>query len=375
MSSKSALLVVGATALTVGLAGGWLLSGEPALTAPPALDAQQSAAAAVPTALPAGLPDLSAVAEAALKVSANIASTSIVRAPNDFFSQFFGGGGPRMQESQSLGSGVLVSPEGYVLTNTHVIRDARADVRVTLSDGQERQGKLIGIDPVSDLAVVQVQAPAIPLLPWGDSSRLRVAEWVMAVGNPFQLSGTVTLGIVSTVNYRSGAQVGSEYADFIQTDAAINPGNSGGALVNSRGELVGINTMIVSLSGGYQGIGFAIPSNTARDIMRELVANGTVRWGSIGGRVRFIQLDRQAAREYGLGDVEGLAVYQIAQQSNLYEAGLRPGDVIVEFNGQPLKTFEELNRLVIRAPVGSRAPMTVVRSGRRVTINVPVVPR
>jgi S1-C subfamily serine protease len=246
---------------------------------------------------------------------------------------------------------------------------------VTLSDGQERQGKLIGIDPVSDLAVVQVQAPAIALLPWGDSSRLRVAEWVMAVGNPFQLSGTVTLGIVSTVNYRSGAQVGSEYADFIQTDAAINPGNSGGALVNSRGELVGINTMIVSLSGGYQGIGFAIPSNTARDIMRELVANGRVRWGSIGGRVRFIQLDRRAAREYGLGDVEGLAVYQIAQQSNLYQAGVRPGDVIVDFNGQPLKTLEELNRLVIRAPVGSRVPMTVLRNGRRVTINVPVVER
>jgi S1-C subfamily serine protease len=373
MSSKSALFVVGATALTIGVAGGWLLSGEPAQTAPPPIDAQRSATA-VPAALPAGLPDLTAVAEAALKVSANIASTSIVRAPNDFFSQFFGGG-PRMQESQSLGSGVLVSPEGYVLTNTHVIRDARADVRVTLFNDQERQGKLIGIDPVSDLAVVQVQAPAIPLLPWGDSSRLRVAEWVMAVGNPFQLSGTVTLGIVSTANYRSGAQVGSEYADFIQTDAAINPGNSGGALVNSRGELVGINTMIISVSGGYQGIGFAIPSNTARDIMRELVANGTVSWGSIGRGVRFIQLDRQAAREYGLGDVEGLAVYQIAQESNLYKAGLRPGDVIVEFNGQPVRAFDEFNRLVIRTPVGSRAPITVVRNGRRLTINVPIVAR
>ena len=374
MSPKSALLVVGVTALSIGVAGGWLLSGAPAQTAPPpAIDPQRSTTA-VPAPLPAGLPDLSAVAEAALKVSANIASTSIVRAPNDFFSGFFGGGGPRMQESQSLGSGVLVSPEGYVLTNTHVIRDARADVRVTLSDGQERQGKLIGIDQLSDLAVVQVQAPAIALLPWGDSSKLRVAEWVMAVGNPFQLSGTVTLGIVSTVN-RSGAQVGSEYADFIQTDAAINPGNSGGALVNARGELVGINTMIYSVSGGFQGIGFAIPSNTARDIMRELVANGSVRWGSIGGYVRFIELDRQEAREYGLGDVEGLAVYQIAQQSNLYKAGVRPGDVIVDFNGQPLKTLDELNRLVVRAPVGSRVPMTVVRNGRRMAVNVPVVAR
>jgi S1-C subfamily serine protease len=133
--------------------------------------------------------------------------------------------------------------------------------------------------------------------------------------------------------------------------------------------------MIISVSGGYQGIGFAIPSNTARDIMRELVANGTVSWGSIGRGVRFIQLDRQAAREYGLGDVEGLAVYQIAQESNLYKAGLRPGDVIVEFNGQPVRAFDEFNRLVIRTPVGSRAPITVVRNGRRLTINVPIVAR
>ncbi len=372
MHAKSVLLV-GLAALTIGAAGGWLLSGEPALTAPPPLDTQRTAAATAAAALPTSLPDLSAVAEAALKVSVNIASTSVVRAPDDFISQFFGMG-PRLQQSQSLGSGVLVSSEGYVLTNTHVIGNKRADVRVTLSDGQERQGKLIGIDQVSDLAVVQVQAPDVPLLPWGDSSKLRIAEWVMAVGNPFQLSGTVTLGIVSTVK-RSGAQVGSEYSDFIQTDAAINPGNSGGALVNSRGELVGINTMIYSVSGGYQGIGFAIPSNTARDIMRELVANGEVRWGSIGGRVRLLEVDRRTARAYGLGDVEGIAVYQIAPDANLYEAGARTGDVIIAFNGQPVTTVDQLNRLVIPAPVGSRVPVTVVRNGRRLTLDVPIHPR
>jgi S1-C subfamily serine protease len=367
MKTKAALVVVGVCALTAGLAGGWFLSGEPAMTAPPPIEAPQAAVATAPTALP----DLSSVAEAALKVSANIASRTVVR-NNDFFAQFFGG--PRFQQSQSLGSGVLVSPEGYVLTNTHVIGNERADVRVTLSDGQERPGKLIGIDEVSDLAVVQVDAPPVPLLPWGDSKRLRVAEWVMAVGNPFQLSGTVTLGIVSTVE-RSGAQVGSEYSDFIQTDAAINPGNSGGALVNARGELVGINTMIYSSSGGYQGIGFAIPSNTARTIMNELIEHGAIRWGSTGGGVRWIALDRRTAQTNGFGDLEGLLVYQIATNSQLYRAGLRPGDVVVGFNGQRVTTTEALERLAIQAPVGSRVPLEVVREGRRVTITVPIVPR
>ena len=371
MKTNATLVLVGVCALTAGVAGGWFLSGQPAMSAPPVVEAPQSGPATATPAAPAGLPDLSAVAEAALKVSANIASRTMVR-NNDFFSQFFGG--PQFQQSQSLGSGVLVSAEGYVLTNTHVIGSQRADVRVTLSDGQERPGKVVGIDEVSDLAVVQVDAPSVPLLPWGDSSRLRVAEWVMAVGNPFQLSGTVTLGIVSTVN-RSGAQVGSEYSDFIQTDAAINPGNSGGALVNARGELVGINTMIFSSSGGYQGIGFAIPSNTARAIMSELVENGVIRWGSTGGGVHWIDMDRRTARANGFGDVEGLLVYRMATQSRLYQAGLRPGDIVVGFNGQTVRTRDEFERLVIRAPVGGRVPLDVIRDGRRITLNVPIVAR
>jgi len=373
MHLKTAVLVVGVSALTTGVVTGWVLSGRPAMTAPAAIDQAQSPAARSSAALlPAGLPNLSAVAEAALKVSANIASTNVVRAPDDFFS-FFDGGGPRLQQSQSLGSGVLVSREGYVLTNTHVIGTAGAQVRVTLSDGRERAGKLVGIDDISDLAVVQVESPDVALLPWGDSSKLRVAEWVMAIGNPFQLSGTVTLGIVSTVN-RSAAQVRSEFSDFIQTDAAINPGNSGGALVNARGELVGINTMIYSSSGGYQGIGFAIPSNTARQIMDELIKNGSVRWGSLGaGRtVRWYELDRATARENDLGDVEGLLVYQIMQQSPLYAAGLRQRDIVVRFNGQPVTTLEELNRLVVRAQPGTRVPLEVVRGGRRVPIDVTI---
>ncbi len=375
MRVRTAILIVGISALTTGVVTGWVLAGRPAATAPAAVESPQAQGAPARASVPAsGLPDLSAVAAAALDVSVNIASTNVVRAPDDFFSQFFGG--PRFRRVPSSGSGVLVSTEGFVLTNTHVIGSRNAQVRVTLSDGRERDAKLVGIDDVSDLAVVQVDAPKVALLPWGDSQKLRVAEWVLAVGNPFQLSGTVTLGIVSNVN-RSAAQVGSEFSNFIQTDAAINPGNSGGALVNARGELIGINTMIYSSSGGYQGIGFAIPSNTAREIMEELIKNGSVRWGSLGsGRtVQWYELDRATARRNGFGDVQGILVYDILQQSPLYAAGLRADDVVVGFNGQPVATMEELNRLVVRARPNTRVPMEVLRGGRRLTINVPIVDR
>jgi S1-C subfamily serine protease len=372
MQLKTAIAVVGVSALTTGVVTGWVLSGRPTMTAPSVTEQAQPAGRSSGLPPAAALPDLSTVAEAALKVSANITSTTVSGPRDDFFSQFFGGG-VRFQQPPTLGSGVLVSREGYVLTNTHVIGNAGAQVRVTLDDGREREGRLIGIDDVSDLAVVQVETSNVAPLPWGDSSKLRVAEWVMAVGNPFQLSGTVTLGIVSNVN-RSAAQVGSEYSDFIQTDAAINPGNSGGALVNARGELVGINTMIYSSSGGYQGIGFAIPSNTAREIMNELIKNGVVRWGSLGaGRtVQWYEIDRTTARQNDLGDVEGLLVRQMLRESPLYTAGLRPRDIVVRFNGQPVTTLEQLNRLVIRAKPGSRVPMEVVRDGRPITIDVPI---
>src|SRR5690606_12085980 len=286
-----------------GFLVGLVVSGRLDLTAPSvaAVDDTQPAAAAaaadvaVPAMQPAGLPDLSAIAERALDVSVNISSTSLVRVPVDpFFAPFFGN---RVQRSQSLGSGVIVSPDGYILTNTHVVGNQPETLRVTLGDGQERPARLIGTDQISDLAVIKIDETGLPTIPWGDSSQLRVAEWGLAIGNPFQLSGTVTLGIISTVR-RSGDQVGT-FQDFIQTDAAINPGNSGGALVNSRGELVGINTMIYSETGGYQGIGFAIPSNAAREIMNELIEHGYVTWGSIG-RMTLVGIDANRAQRYGL---------------------------------------------------------------------------
>jgi serine protease Do len=322
----------------------------------------------------AALPDLSPIAEAALKVSANISSTTIVRVPVDPVLQFFYGMGDQTQRSQSLGSGVVVSADGYVLTNNHVIGNAgsSADIRVTLRDGKERPGKLVGVDRVSDLAVVKVDAANLPTLPWGDSSKLKVAEWVLAVGNPFQLSGTVTLGIVSTVS-RSGAQVGS-VSDFIQTDAAINPGNSGGALVNERGELVGINSMIYSETGGYQGIGFAIPSNLARRIMTELIQHGSVSWGSIGD-VSWVTVDQQTAAANNI-NVTGAYVRFIARNSPAASAGLERGDIVVSINGEKVSDQSQIDRVVTQSKIGSSVKLGVVKwNGRSVTIDVPVIGR
>src|SRR5207237_7127653 len=171
---------------------------------------------------------------------------------------------------------------GYVLTNNHVIGDTRAEVSVTMPDKRELRAKIVGVDEATDIAVLKIGATSLPVLPWGDSSKLKVAEWVLAIGNPFQLNQTVTLGIVSATGRSLEGRLAT-YEDFIQTDAAINPGNSGGALVNARGELVGINTAIYSESGGYSGIGFAIPSNLARRVMDDLIKYGQVRRGTISG--------------------------------------------------------------------------------------------
>jgi S1-C subfamily serine protease len=371
-----------AIALAAGFMGGLVVSGRLSLTSPSIADApaplatpapvaaQQTATRGAALATLAPGANLSDIAEAALRASANISSTTIVEM--DPFMQFWSGN--RVQQSQSVGSGVVVSPDGYVLTNKHVIGNAGADIRVTLpGDSKERPARLIGIDEVSDLAVVKVTAPTkLETLPWGESSKLRVAEIVLAIGNPFQLSGTVTMGIVSSVK-RMGAEVGS-YQDFIQTDAAINPGNSGGALVNTRGELVGINTMIYSETGGYQGIGFAIPSDVARRIMTELIEHGAVTWGSIGDIVWFT-IDQNIAARNDL-DVTGAYVRSISSASPAYRAGLEPGDIVTTLNGQRITDADQIDRVVVRQKVGSTIKLGVrKRNGRTVTLDVPIVAR
>jgi len=262
-----------------------------------------------------------------------------------------------------------------VVTNNHVVgenngRAVRTEVTIALPDKREIRGRIIGVDPATDIALLKIDVRGLPVVPWGDSNQLKVGEWVLAIGSPFQLSQTVTAGIVSATGR---AQLGfADYEDFIQTDAAINPGNSGGALINTRGELVGINTGIFSESGGYQGIGFAVPSNLARRIVDELMQHGEVRRGSIGP-VSVEKLTPQLAEEVGAPNTTGALVARMYRASEVYEAGLRPGDVIVAFNGQAVADPSQFSRMVSDARIGSTAAVTILREGRKMEFKLPIV--
>jgi Do/DeqQ family serine protease len=333
------------------------------------------------------LPDFSRVAEGTVPAVANISSLQVVRRPNspfanDPFFQFFFENqddifGPRRGVERSLGSGVIVSADGYVLTNNHVVagESGRISLRqlpavsVALADKRELEATIVGVDPATDLALLKIDAGRLPTIPWGDSSRLKVAEWVLAIGNPFQLNQTVTLGIVSALG-RTNVGI-SAYEDFIQTDAAINPGNSGGALVNVRGELVGINTAIFSQSGGYQGIGFAVPSNLARRIVNDLMQHGEVRRGSIG-YVEIAPLSTLVAEQLGVPDARGVLIQAMRRDASAYGGGLRPGDVIVSFNGTAIVDGGQLSRVIQDAAIGSTAAVAIIREGRRLELKIPI---
>ena len=340
------------------------------------------AASATPPVNPG--PDFTRVAAQAVKGVANISSITVVRQrqaspfPDDeFFRYFFGDSdmfAPRDRRSMSLGSGVIISPDGYIVTNNHVIgenvRASSAEVTASLPDKREVRGKIVGTDPATDIALVKVNVAGLPPLPWGDSTQLKVGEWVLAIGSPFQLSQTVTAGIVSATGR---AQLGfADYEDFIQTDAAINPGNSGGALLNTRGELVGINTGIFSQSGGYQGIGFAVPSNLAKRVVSDLMAYGEVRRGSIG-YIGIEKLTAQLAEEVGAPNTDGALVSRMNRGSEAYEAGLRPGDVIVGFNGRTISDPAQFSRLVADARIGTTATVKVLRNGKPVEYKLAIV--
>jgi Do/DeqQ family serine protease len=361
-----------------GFAAGMVLTGH-MRTAEDARAAEAPARSVQPTA-PAGIggmPDLSSVATRAIPSVMNISSLQVVRQVSPFtsdplFRYFFGDDnyGPRNRVSQSLGSGVVVSAEGYILTNDHVVGDAKASVSVVLPDKRELKAKVVGVDEFTDLALLKIDAHAQPVLPWGDSSKLKVAEWVLAIGNPFQLNQTVTLGIVSALGRSLGGNLAT-YEDFIQTDAAINPGNSGGALVNARGELIGINTAIFSETGGYQGIGFAVPSNLARHVMDDLLKYGEVQRGTIPGIV-VTSLTTQLADELGAPSTRGALINQMARQSDAYAAGLRPGDVIVSFNSRPVDDASAFMRMLADSKVGTSAKLEIVRESRHLEMTVPI---
>jgi serine protease Do len=335
--------------------------------------------ATAPAPAPAtGGPDFTRVAAQTVRAVTNISSVQVVRrsaspfANDPFFQYFFGDQGEmfgRSRAEQSLGSGVVISADGYVVTNNHVIGDDVAEVTVTVGDHRDVKAKIIGVDSWTDLGLLKIDATGLPVIPWGDSSKLKVAEWVMAVGNPFSLNQTVTLGIVSALGR---ANVGiTAYEDFIQTDAAINPGNSGGALINSRGELVGINTAIFSQSGGYQGIGFAVPSNLVRRVVDDLQKFGRVRRGSIG-YVEVIPLTARLAGELRAPASAGIVVNQMSRDSAAYKNGLEPGDIILSVNGTAINDPSQFVRLIADSSIGSTVRIEILRESRRSTLRIPI---
>ena len=378
--------------LVCGFTAGMVLTGRMRSTSDSDAAVQQAPATAPASTpakqagVPAAFPDFTSVASATVPAVTNISSLQVVRRSNSpfandpFFQYFFGDSddvfGSRRGVESSLGSGVIVSADGYVLTNNHVVAgeggriSARnlPEITIALADKRELRAQIVGLDPATDLALLKVDAHNLAAIPWGDSSKLKVAEWVLAIGTPFQLDQTVTLGIVSAIGRRVGI---SDYEDFIQTDAAINPGNSGGALINVRGELVGINTAIYSQSGGYQGIGFAVPSNLARRVMNDLIQYGEVRRGDIG-YLELSPVTTRLAEQLGAPGTRGALVTAMSRDSAAYRAGLQPGDIVLAVNNQTVETPAQFTRMIQDSRIGSTVTLRVVRDGRQRDITVAI---
>ena len=318
------------------------------------------------------LPSLAPMLEKATPAVVNIHASSTVQVyqnpllSDPFFQHFFGTPNrPRKREQQNLGSGVIIDArKGYILTNNHVIEGAD-EIRVTLRDGRRFEAKMVGTDPDSDIAVLRIEADDLSALRVADSDKLRVGDFVIAIGNPFGLGQTVTSGIVSALG-RSGLGI-EGYEDFIQTDASINPGNSGGALVNLNGELIGINTAILSRSGGNIGIGFAIPINMASSIMEQLIDTGAVQRGRLGASAQ--DLSRDLAQAFGIrGHVEGAVVVRVTPGSPADKGGLRVGDVVVKANGRPVRGSDDLRNIIGLLRVGTRVELDILRDNRKKSI-------
>ncbi len=294
-----------------------------------------------------------------------------------FFRRFFGEEfqgpvpTPREHQEQGHGSGVIVTTDGYIVTNNHVVEGAD-ELTVSLPDKRTFKAKVIGTDPKTDVAVIKIDASNLSVLPWGDARQLEVGEMVLAIGNPFGLSQTVTMGIISAVGRANMGIV--DYEDFIQTDAAINPGNSGGALVNLKGELIGINTAIFTQSGGYMGIGFAIPSNMAKSVMESLIKHGKVVRGWIGVSIQEITQD--LAKEFGVTDTKGALIADVTENSPAARANLERGDIITNYHGTTIRDPGQLRALVAETAPGTTVTLSLLRNKKPhdVTITIGELP-
>jgi len=317
------------------------------------------------------LPTLAPMLEQATPAVVNIATRSVVKSQanallNDpLLRRFFDLPKARPRESKSLGSGVIVDAQrGYILTNNHVI-DGADSITVTLRDGRELQAKLVGTDPKTDIAVIQIPHDNLSALPWSGEIKLRVGDFVVAIGNPFGLGQTVTSGIVSALG-RSGLGI-EDYEDFIQTDASINPGNSGGALVNLRGELIGINTAILGPNGGNIGIGFAIPAPMAKQIMAQLIEFGEVRRGQLGINIQ--NLNPELSQAFNLKNRNGVVISQVDPDSPAEQAGLQAGDVILAVNGKPVHGTVSLRNVIGLLRIGQQVELKLIRDSHPLTIS------
>jgi serine protease Do len=322
---------------------------------------------------------LDEVANIARPAVVNISTTSTITTEDNpfgdmfndpFFRHFFGDqdghqGQKRKHKSSALGSGVIVSEQGYILTNNHVVQGAE-EIKVTLYDKREFKGKIVGTDPRTDLAVVKINAKDLPTLRLGESGKLKTGDIVLAVGSPFGLNQTITMGIVSAVG-RSNIGL-ADFEDFIQTDAAINPGNSGGALVNSSGELVGINTAIFSTSGGYMGIGFAIPSDMAKTVMDSIIKHGKVVRGWLGVSIQ--NLTPELAKSLGIKETEGALIAGIEGQSPADKAGFKRGDLVIALDGKKIVDSTNLRNMVAATAPGKKVDFKIIREGKEQTISV-----
>src|SRR5215469_8723795 len=308
----------------------------------------------------------------------NISSSKVVKAGHEmgqgqmdpFFQQFFGGGQgqfqvPKDRREKSLGSGVIVSPEGYILTNNHVV-DGATEVKVTLSDKREFDAKIVGTDPKTDIALLKIGATNLKPVTLGDSSKVEVGDTALAIGNPFGVGQTVTRGIISAVG-RGNLGI-EDYEDFLQTDAPINPGNSGGALINDRGELVGINTAILTHSQGSEGIGFAVPANLARQVMDQILKNGKVVRAYMG--VLPQDMTAEMARAFGEKEARGVVVGDVTADGPAQQAGVHRGDILLDVNGKPIANSNELRMTISMMQPGTDVKLTVLRDGSERELSV-----